>query len=69
MARVLAPILWIYDFLVEDVALLIGGIIAVAVAILMVRLAPDASGYVFFAAVMLAISASIWRTVQASASS
>lgn len=65
MRSLLAPIVWIYDFLAEDLIILVGSALAIALTALLVHVAPKTAGYVFIAAVILAILASIWRTVSA----
>jgi hypothetical protein len=65
MNRILAPFLWIYDFLAEDVTIMIGAVIAVILGVLVVHVNKSAAGYVLFAAVILAITVSIWRTATA----
>ena len=65
VAALWKPIAWIYDFLAEDLTLLIGAALAVALAVLAVHVARNVAGYVLFVAIVLVIAASLWRTVSA----
>lgn len=58
-------IAWIYDFLAEDLTLLVGAALAIVVAVLAVHVSKNVAGYVLFVAVVLVIAASLWRTVSA----
>jgi hypothetical protein len=59
---------WVYDFLAEDLTLLVGTAVAIVVAVLAVHLSKSAAGYVLFLAVVAVVAASLWRTVAASRS-
>lgn len=54
---------WVYDFLAEDLVLLIGTVVAFVVAVLAVHAARDAAGVILFVVVVLVIATSLWRTV------
>ncbi len=60
-------ILWIYDFLAEDIVLVIGTAVALLVALGVSRANPRAAGFVLFAVVIAVIATSIWRTVSSAA--
>jgi hypothetical protein len=56
-------VLWIYDFLAEDIVLVLGTVVALLVAVVVARSNPRAAGFVLFLVVLGVIAASIWRTV------
>jgi uncharacterized protein with PQ loop repeat len=68
MRWLINALLWIYDFLAEDAVLLIGTVIAFAVAVLAVHAARNAAGIILFAVIVAVIAASLWRTVATSRS-
>jgi predicted RND superfamily exporter protein len=57
---------WVYDFLAEDLTLLVGTAVAIVVAVLAVHLSRSAAGYVLFLAIVAVVAASLWRTMSAS---
>lgn len=57
-----AVVAWVYDFLAEDITLVIGMIIAVGVTIAVARLSSGVAGFVLWAIVLLAIGFSLART-------
>ncbi len=61
MRFVLATILWIYDFLAEDVVLLVGMLIAVGLTVAAVHITTRGAGFVLWALVLLAIAVSLIR--------
>jgi hypothetical protein len=63
-----AAVLWIYDFLAEDIVLVIGTVLALLVALGVARANARAAGFLLFATVILVIVVSIWRTVSSTAS-
>lgn len=66
MGWLTGAIAWIYDFLAEDTILLAGAIIAIIIAFLAVHMSRTAAGYILWIAVVVVITASLWRTVSAS---
>lgn len=56
---------WIYDFLAEDMTILIGSAVAIALAVLAVHVARTSAGYVLWVFILLAIAVSVWRTASA----
>jgi len=66
MRWVIGAIAWVYDFLAEDTVLLVGTVVAVALAVLAVHLVRDIAGYILFVAVIAVVATSLWRTVSAS---
>ena len=58
-------IAWIYDFLAEDLIVLIGTGIALAVAAIAVHAVRNEAGVILFAFVVLVIAVSIARTATA----
>ena len=67
MRYIIGPILWIYDFLAEDLTLLVGAAIAILIVILAIHVIhiPRVAGYILFAVVVLVIAASLWRSLPA----
>ncbi|HLJ66251.1 MAG TPA: hypothetical protein VKX16_02675 [Chloroflexota bacterium] len=63
MHRLTGAVAWVYDFLAEDPVVLLGTLAALVVAVLAVHAARSAAGVILFAAVVLVIAASLWRTV------
>ncbi|MGH2443839.1 MAG: hypothetical protein ACRDFX_11860 [Chloroflexota bacterium] len=64
MRRILAPILWAYDFLAEDAIVFLGALIAIGLAVLAHNLSGNvAAGAVLIAIIVLSIAVSVWRTV------
>lgn len=66
MRWITGVIAWIYDFLAEDLTLLIGTVGAILVVILAVHVVRNAAGIILFCVVVLAIALSVWRTAQSS---
>lgn len=59
---------WVYDFLAEDVTLLVGMLVAIGLTIVVVRLNSKAAGLLFWGLVLVALAVSIMRTLTASKS-
>jgi hypothetical protein len=66
MRWIKGAIAWVYDFLAEDVTLLIGTAVAIVVVVLAVHTVRNAAGIILFFVVAIVITASLWRTVSAS---
>ncbi|GEM_PF-4540525 len=56
---------WIYDFLAEDVTLVVGMCAAVIVTLLVVRLTASGAGFVLWLVVLAVIAASLARAAYA----
>lgn len=69
MKYIIGPIAWVYDFLAEDMVLLIGTVLTllIVLAAIHVHSVKNAAGIILFVAVVLVIFASLWRTVSTSA--
>lgn len=65
MRWITGAIAWVYDFLAEDMTLLVGTALAIVVAILAVHTVRSAAGIILFFLVVAVIAASLWRTVSA----
>jgi hypothetical protein len=65
MRWITAAIAWVYDFLAEDVTLLVGAAVAIVVTVLAVHTVRTAAGIILFFVVAIVITASLWRTVSA----
>ncbi len=61
VAMLRKTIAWLYDFLAEDLILLLGTAAAIAVAVVAVHVAPSLAGYVLYAGIVLVIATSLWR--------
>jgi hypothetical protein len=60
-------VLWLYDFLAEDMVLLAGTALAIAVAAISAHAIKDAAGYILWAVVIVVITVSLWRTATTAA--
>ncbi|HZT95720.1 MAG TPA: hypothetical protein VFB34_02670 [Chloroflexota bacterium] len=63
MRQAAAILYWIYDFLAEDVVILVGAAIAVAVTVFVARANHNAAGFVLWAMVIASIAVSLSRVV------
>lgn len=61
MRWIIAPFAWAYDFLAEDVVLLVGTGVAIALGVLAVHVARNIAGFILFLAVAAAVVISLWR--------
>lgn len=57
----IAPLIWAYDFLAEDLVLVVGTAIAIGVGILAVHITKNAAGIILYGALVAVIAASLWR--------
>lgn len=65
MQWLIKPIAWVYDFLAEDMVLLVGAVAAIVVAAVAVHTVRGAAGYILWAIVIAVIAISLWRTATA----
>jgi hypothetical protein len=59
----LRALAWIYDFLAEDLVLLIGTALAVGIAVLAIHTVRDAAGVILYGVIVGVIAVSLWRAV------
>ena len=52
---------WIYDFLAEDLVLLIGAALAIAIVALTVHTVKTGAGVILWAVIVVVIAISLWR--------
>lgn len=60
-----AAVAWLYDFLAEDVVLVVGMVLAIAVTALVVRMTSRGAGFALWAVVLVAVTVSLARTASA----
>jgi hypothetical protein len=63
MHPLIRAVTWVYDFLAEDLVLLIGTAVAVGIAVLAIHTVRNAAGIILYGAVVVVIAISLWRGV------
>jgi hypothetical protein len=65
MRLITGAVAWVYDFLAEDLILLIGALIAVGICVAAVHTVKHVAWVFLWIAVVLVITISLWRTAMA----